>query len=46
MDSFLGTLLLLGFACWAYSNGKRIGSRKGYNVGLSRGRRRHRHFRR
>jgi hypothetical protein len=46
MDSLLGTLLLVGFVCWAYSSGKRIGSRKGYNVGLSRGRRRHGHFRR
>ena len=42
MDSLLGTLILAGFICWAYNNGKRIGSRKGYNVGLSRGRHRNR----
>ncbi len=33
-------LAILGFiAWWAYKSGKRTGSRKGYNVGRSRGRR-------
>lgn len=32
MDSLLGTLLLVGFVCWACSHGKRIGSRKGYDA--------------
>ena len=44
MDTMLGMLLLVGLVCWAYGSGKRIGSRKGYSVGLSRGQRRHRHF--
>ena len=44
MDTILGMLLLLGFVWSAYGSGKRIGSRKGYSVGLSRGQRRHRHF--
>jgi hypothetical protein len=44
MDTILGMLLLLGFVWSAYGSGKRIESRKGYNVGLSRGRRHHRHF--
>ena len=36
MDTILGMLLLLGFVWSAYGSGKRIESRKGYNVGLSR----------
>lgn len=38
MDSLLGTLILAGFIYWAYNHGKRTGNRKGYTVGLSRGR--------
>jgi hypothetical protein len=33
----LGILLFIGYAI--YKSGKRAGSRKGYHVGLSRGRR-------
>jgi hypothetical protein len=40
----MGELLVLGFLGWAgyslYANGKRTGSRKGFGVGLDRGRRR------
>jgi len=36
----LGILLFIGYLL--YKSGKRIGSRKGYNVGFSRGRRRRR----
>ena len=36
----LGTLIVIGYAL--YRSGKRVGSRKGYNVGFSRGRRRRR----
>ena len=35
-----GVFLFIGYLL--YKSGKRIGSRKGYNVGLSRGRRRRR----
>jgi hypothetical protein len=42
MDSLLGTLIMAGFVCSAYKNGKRIGSRKGFNVGVSQGRQRKR----
>jgi hypothetical protein len=35
-----GILLFIGYLL--YKSGKRIGSRKGYSVGLSRGRRRRR----
>ena len=33
---------VLAIGCWIYKSGKRVGSRKGYNVGVSRGRRRRR----
>ena len=33
----LGALIFIGYAL--YRSGKRVGSRKGYNVGFSRGRR-------
>ena len=36
----LGTLIFIGYVL--YRSGKRVGSRKGYNVGFSRGRRRRR----
>ena len=36
----LGVLIAIGYAL--YRSGKRVGSRKGYNVGFSRGRRRRR----
>ena len=39
MESFVGIGLLIVIAWWFYRSGKRIGSRKGYNVGRSRGRR-------
>jgi hypothetical protein len=32
--------ILIGVDTWLYRSGKRIGSRKGFNVGRSRGRRR------
>jgi hypothetical protein len=32
--------IVIGVGIWLYRSGKRIGSRKGYNVGRSRGRRR------
>lgn len=32
--------ILLGVGIWLYRSGKHIGSRKGYHVGRSRGRRR------
>ena len=42
----MGELLVLGFLGWAgyalYKEGKHLGSKKGFNVGLSKGRRRHR----
>jgi hypothetical protein len=36
----LGAMIFIGYAL--YRSGKRVGSRKGYNVGFSRGRRRRR----
>jgi hypothetical protein len=36
----LGALIVIGYAL--YRSGKRVGSRKGYHVGFSRGRRRRR----
>ena len=34
-------MAIVGIAAWgAYRGGKRLGSRKGYNVGVRRGRRR------
>lgn len=38
MDSFFGTLLFAGVIYWFYRLGKSTGSRKGFNVGFSRGR--------
>jgi hypothetical protein len=32
--------ILVGVGVWLYKSGKRIGSRKGFHVGRSRGRRR------
>ena len=42
MEPLLGLALLAAVAWWFYKSGKRIGSRKGYNVGRSRRRRRRR----
>ena len=42
MESLFGLAVLATIAWWFYKSGKRIGSRKGYNVGRSRGRRRRR----
>ena len=42
MDSPWVWIILVTIACWSYKSGKRTGSRKGYNVGRSRGRRQHR----
>ncbi len=42
MESLFGLAVLAAIAWWCYKSGKRIGSRKGYNVGRSRGRRRRR----
>jgi hypothetical protein len=40
MESFV-VFAIIATVCWyAYRSGKRIGSRKGYNVGRQRGRRR------
>ena len=36
----LGAMIFIGYAL--YRSGKRVGSRKGYNVGFSRGHRRRR----
>jgi len=40
MESLFGLAVLAALAWWLYKSGKRVGSRKGYNVGPSRGRRR------
>lgn len=42
MDTWLGLLVLTLVAWWFFKSGKRIGSRKGYNVDRSRGKRRRR----
>lgn len=42
MESPFGLIVLAAVTWWFYREGKRIGSRKGYNVGRSRGRRQHR----
>lgn len=41
MEGLLGLALLGAAAWWVYHEGKRIGSRRGFNVGRSRRRRRH-----
>jgi hypothetical protein len=38
MGELLVLAILVGVGVWLYKSGKRVGSRKGYNVGLSRGR--------
>jgi len=45
MEILILLIATAAFAWWAYKNGKRIGSRKGYNAGRYR-RRNHRHRRR
>jgi len=42
MEGLFGLAVLAAIAWWCFKSGKRIGSRKGYNVGRSRGRRRRR----
>ena len=42
MESLLGLIVLTAVTWWFYKEGKRIGSRKGYNVGRSRARRQQR----
>ena len=42
MENLLALALLVAACWWFYKSGKRIGSRKGYNVGRSRNRRRRR----
>jgi hypothetical protein len=42
MEVLFGLAGMVAIAWWFYKSGKRIGSRKGYNVGRSRGRRRRR----
>ena len=39
MESLLGIVVLAAVAWWCFKSGKRIGSRKGYNVGRWRSRR-------
>ena len=40
MESLFGLAVLVAIAWWFYKSGKRTGSRKGYNVGRSRNKRR------
>ena len=42
MEEILGLAVMAAIAWWFYKSGKRTGSRKGYNVGRFRGRRRRR----
>ena len=42
MESLFGLAVLVAVAWWFLKSGKHIGSRKGHNVGRSRGRRRQR----
>jgi len=42
MEDLLGLVILGAIAWWFFKSGKRVGSRKGYNAGRSRGRRRRR----
>ena len=42
MEGLIVFAVLAAIAWWLFKTGKRIGSRKGYNVGRSRGRRRRR----
>jgi len=42
MESLIGLAVLAAIAWWIYKSGKRVGSRKGYNVGRNRNRRRRR----
>ncbi len=39
METLIGLLLVGAAAWWFYAAGKRLGSRKGYGAGRSRGRR-------
>lgn len=39
MEGLIGLAVLAAIAWWCYKVGKQIGSRKGYHVGRSRGRR-------
>jgi flagellar biogenesis protein FliO len=42
MGNLIVLIVFVGVGVWLYKSGKRVGSRKGYNVGLSRGRSRRR----
>ena len=42
MEGLIVIAILASIGCWIYGSGKRTGSRKGYNVGFHRGRRRRR----
>ena len=41
MEDLAALTILAAVIWWAYKNGKRTGSRKGYNVGRDRARREH-----
>ena len=43
MEILIGLGVVTAIACWIYQSGKRVGSRKGYNVGRSHARRRRRY---
>jgi hypothetical protein len=42
MDVVIVIVVVILIACWAYENGKKTGSKKGFHVGRERGRRRRR----
>ncbi len=39
MDSIIGLLIFVATGYWLFRHGKHIGSRKGFGVGINRGRR-------
>jgi len=39
VDSIIGLLILAAAGYWLFRHGKHIGSRKGFGVGINRGRR-------
>lgn len=40
VETIIVVIVVVGFGTWIYREGKRLGSRKAYGVGLHRGRRR------
>ena len=42
VDSIIGLLIFVAAGYWLFRHGKHIGSRKGFGVGINRGRRQHR----